>query len=420
VTGRPPWSFGEFVAQARAAGQIVVQPRMGFSDPQTMHAGLTSVRAAAATTVGTITVDSYTRVGDLTAADQALAAGVALNGYPIATYPAGTTQDVVADAGVPVQVRHGSARPEHIIRALTAAGLHATEGGPISYCLPYGRVPVRDSVHEWERSTELLVELCKENGHEAHLETFGGCMMGQLCPPSLLIALSTLEALFFRQHGLRSISLSYAQQTQADQDLEAVLAMQRLITELLPDIQSHVVVYAYMGVYPLTGGGATRLLQEAARLTARSGAARLIVKTTAEAFRIPTIAENVTALETAAAAAGLVETPDPQVDSETYAEARALVDAVLELDDDLGAALVSAFQRGYLDVPYCLHPDNAGRSTGQVDSGGRLHWTRTGSMPIRPTGRPGRRTTAPDLLDSLNYIRRTYDQPQYAAHQEPR
>jgi methylaspartate mutase epsilon subunit len=169
-----------------------------------------------------------------------------------------------------------------------------------------------------------------------------------------------------------------------------------------------------MGVYPLTGEGATRLLEEAARLTARSGAARLIVKTTAEAFRIPTIAENVTALEAAAAAAGPVATPDPHVDSETYAEARALVNAVLDLDDDLGAALVSAFQHGYLDVPYCLHPDNAGRSAGQVDTDGRLRWTRTGSMPIRPTGSAQRRTTAPDLLDSLNYVRRTYDHPQYS------
>ncbi|WP_328333353.1 methylaspartate mutase [Kribbella sp. NBC_00382] len=420
---RSPWSFGEFVAQARAAGQIVVQPRMGFSHPQTMHAGLTAVRHASATTVGTITVDSYTRVNDLTAADKALAAGVALNGYPIATYPAELTQQVIGEAGTPVQVRHGSARPEHIIRALTAAGLHATEGGPISYCLPYSRVPVRESVHEWERSTELLVELCRGNGQEAHLETFGGCMMGQLCPPGLLVALSTLEALFFRQHGLRSISLSYAQQTHAEQNTEAVLAMRRLIAELLPDVQSHVVVYAYMGVYPLTGDGATRLLQEAARLTARTGAARLIVKTTAEAFRIPTIAENVIALETAAAAAGPTATPDPYVDSETYAEARALVDAVLDLDDDIGAALISALQRGYLDIPYCLHPDNAGRATGQVGGDGRLRWTRTGSMPIRPTGPTGRRTTAPDLLESLNYIRRTYDSQQYAVavgHQEPR
>jgi methylaspartate mutase epsilon subunit len=82
-------------------------------------------------------------------------------------------------------------------------------------------------VHEWARNSELLVELCRANGQEAHLETFGGCMMGQLCPPSLLVALSTLEALFFRQHGLRSISLSYAQQTHAEQDAEAVLAMRR-------------------------------------------------------------------------------------------------------------------------------------------------------------------------------------------------
>jgi methylaspartate mutase epsilon subunit len=149
-------------------------------------------------------------------------------------------------------------------------------------------------------------------------------------------------------------------------------------------------------------------------LTARTGAARLIVKTTAEAFRIPTIAENVIALETAAAAAGPVAAPDPHVDSETYAEARALVDAVLDLDDDIGAALVSALQRGYLDVPYCLHPDNAGRSTGQVESDGRLRWTRTGSMPIRPTGSTQRRTTAPDLLDSLTYVRRTFDHPQHA------
>jgi methylaspartate mutase epsilon subunit len=426
VSTPPPGSFGAVVAQARAAGQIVVQPRMGFSDPQTMHAGLTSVRRAAATTIGTITVDSYTRVNDLGAADKALAAGVALNGYPIATYPASTTRDVVAEAvaaGVPVQVRHGSARPEHIIRALTAAGLHATEGGPISYCLPYGRVPVRDSVHEWARSSELLVELCQANDQEAHLETFGGCMMGQLCPPSLLVAISTLEALFFRQHGLRSISLSYAQQTDADQDTEAVLAMRRLIAELLPEVDSHVVVYSYMGVYPLTDDGATRLLQESAQLTARTGASRLIVKTTAEAFRIPTIAENVIALETAAAAAGPVLRPDPLVDSETYAEARALVDAVLDLDDDIGAALVSAFQRGYLDVPYCLHPDNAGRSTGQVDGDGRLRWTRAGSMPIKTTGPAQRRTTAPDLLDSLTYVRRTYDRPQLAKvadHQEHR
>lgn len=74
--------FGEFVRHRAASGELVVQPRMGFSDPARMRAGLLATRRAAATTVGTLTVDSYTRVGDLAAARDALRAGIALNGYP--------------------------------------------------------------------------------------------------------------------------------------------------------------------------------------------------------------------------------------------------------------------------------------------------------------------------------------------------
>src|SRR5205823_12314317 len=65
-----------------------------------------------------------------------------------------------------------------------------------------------DSVRNWEGCCELFVRL-RDVGVEPHLETFGGCMMGQLCPPSQLVAISVLEALFFAQHGLRSISCSY-------------------------------------------------------------------------------------------------------------------------------------------------------------------------------------------------------------------
>ena len=33
-------------------------------------------------------------------------------------------------------------------------------------------------------------------------------MLGQLCPPSQLVAISVLEALFFHRHGIRSVSVS--------------------------------------------------------------------------------------------------------------------------------------------------------------------------------------------------------------------
>jgi methylaspartate mutase epsilon subunit len=416
VVSGPADSFGTFVARAKAAGQLVVQPRMGMSSPGQMRAGLLATKHASATTVGTVTLDSYTRVGNHRAARQALADSIDLNGYPLVAHDVRVTRAVlrgVQDPTFPVQVRHGSACPQDIFAALVNAGVAATEGGPVSYCLPYSRAPLRESVANWVQCCELFARL-REAGIEPHLETFGGCMMGQLCPPSLLIALSVLEGLFFRQHGLRSVSLSYAQQTDPRQDDEAVRALRRIAGEELADVDWHVVVYTYMGVYPRTPDGASALLEASARLAVRTGAERLIVKTVAEAHRIPTIEENVQALETAARVAA-DERRNPEwtavEDSGIYAESRALIEAVLDLDPDIGRALTHAFDRGYLDVPYCLHPDNAGRTRSYIDSDGRLQWAAIGSMPIvhvAGAARP-RQLTSADLLASLSYVERTFD-----------
>ncbi|NEC64043.1 amino acid--tRNA ligase-related protein [Streptomyces sp. SID9727] len=417
MTAAAPRPFGAFVAASAATGRLVVQPRMGFGDPRTMRTGLERTKAAAATTAGTLTIDSYTRVGDLAGARAALADGDGLNGYPIATHPPAVTRsllDGVHDDGFPVQVRHGSARPQAIVRALLAAGLDATEGGPVSYCLPYGRTPLRESVAAWAEGCELLAGHARP-GSVPHLESFGGCLLGQLCPPGLLVATSVLECLFFAQHGVRSVSSSYAQQTDPGQDEEAVRALRRLAGELLPaGVDHHVVLYTYMGVYPRTERGATRLLEASARLAVRAGADRLLVKTTAESRRIPTVAENVRALETAAAAAALAGPPLPggPGDSEVYTEARALVEAVLGLHPDLSRALPAAFERGLLDVPFCLHPDNAGRSRSVIGADGRLRWSDTGAMPIRPDAPADLAPlTANGLLTALNHMADRYDRP---------
>ncbi|MEV0177415.1 methylaspartate mutase [Streptomyces sp. NPDC050803] len=411
--------FGSFVATARARGRLVVQPRMGFGSRARMRVGLERTRQAEGVTVGTITLDSYTRVGDFAAARAAVAQNLPLNGYPLLAHGAEATRallDGVQDETFPVQVRHGSARPQALFAELIAAGLHATEGGPVSYCLPYSRTPLHESVRHWAESCELLASAGGPDT-QPHLESFGGCMLGQLCPPSLLVALSVLEGLFFAQHGLRCISLSYAQQTSAEQDAEALAALHRLAAEELPDdVRWHSVLYAYMGLYPGTVRGAQRLLESAARLAVRAGAARLIVKTAAEAYRIPTIAENVAALELAAHTAehsrpDEERQPPAESDGTVYAEARALVHAVRELHPDLGTALVRAFERGLLDVPFCLHPDNQGRTRSLIDDRGRLRWSATGSLPLPPAAgqRNAPAMTAAGLLDSLTFVRRAYD-----------
>src|SRR5690606_2609115 len=98
-----------------------------------------------------------------------------------------------------------------------------------------------------------------------------------------------------------------------------------------------------------------RMLEDSARLAVRSGTERLIVKTAVEAHRIPTIAENVDALEFAAAVAedearagGTVAgVPSTGI----YEEAATLIRSTLEFGDDVGSALVAAFAHGHLDVP---------------------------------------------------------------------
>jgi methylaspartate mutase epsilon subunit len=423
-------SFGDFVVRARRAGQLIVQPRMGMSNPGMMRAGLQATKRAMAPTVGTITIDSFTRVGDHASARAAVLSGGELNGYPIVAHGVTTTRAVLAGVvgpDFPVQVRHGSPCPEDIFSALIDAGLHATEGGPVSYCLPYSRAPLDRSIRSWARACEQLARL-RDTGAEPHLETFGGCMMGQLCPPALLIALSVLEALFFRQHGVQDVSLSYAQQTSPEQDAEAVLALRRLADEWLGGADCHVVIYAYMGVYPRTPAGATLLLTEAARLAVRGGGARLIVKTTAEAHRIPSIADNVRALETAACAAAdasrLAAVPTGKnaiEDTGVYAEARALIGAVLDLGRDIGQGLANAFRSGYLDVPYCLHPDNAGRTRSYIDPTGRLQWSSIGSMPIGGMVKPAGpvHLTAANLIAALSYVERKFDKAGLDAGQTP-
>ncbi|WP_236796413.1 methylaspartate mutase [Amycolatopsis sp. GM8] len=406
----PHHDFGGRVRRAR--GQVVVQPRMGFASPTAMRTGLRRTAGLSAQTAGTITLDSYTRLGDYRAVRDALARRGDLNGYPIVTEDRGVTRAMTADLIGPdfqVQVRHGSAAPADIIRAMVDCDLYATEGGPVSYCLPYGRVPLAESIRNWRHACELLAA---QRGPDAepHLETFGGCLMGQLCPPSLLVAVSVLEAMFFRDHGLHSVSLSYAQQTDHEQDIQAIAALRTLAADYLSDVDWHIVLYTYMGVFPYTQQGALSLSRDAARLAARAGADRLIVKTRVEARRIPTIAENIEALRAAAEeTADATPAATSIVDDTTLAEARTLIEATLELSEDVGRALLLALRRGYLDVPYCLHPDNGGRARSAIDSRGRLVWAEVGRMPLRPA--PGRHPelSSARLLAGLTHVADRYD-----------
>lgn len=393
-----PADLNAHVARAAEDGRLVVQPRMGMALPGDMAAGLRAVADSQVRAVGTITLDSYTRVGDHAGARRALDEGLPLNGFPLVAHGPEITRSVAGAAGhLPVQVRHGSAQPADIFAAMAAAGLTTSEGGPVSYCLPYGRTPLAESVVSWRDASTRLAEECRAQGLGAHLETFGGCLLGQLCPPSLLVAMSVLEGLFFARCGIPSVSLSYAQQTSPVQDIEALAAMRILADELLPPwVERHIVLYAYMGVFPRGLPGAELLQATSAEVAVRGGAGRLIVKTSVEAHRIPSVWENLAALRLADATArharheSVLPWHGQAAPTDILREARALMAPALEAGD-IGEGLLHAFREGLLDVPYCLHGqqgahpggDRAGRVSG-VGADGRPPPARRPARPRQP------------------------------------
>lgn len=403
-----------FVAEAKDRSALVVQPRMGFGRIDAMRAGLREVADLEVPAVGTITIDSYTRTGDALSPFECLMAGEELNGYPIVTYPPARTRDMLEGLygpSFPIQVRHGTALPQRVIECLVRAGLDATEGGPVSYCLPYSRIPLDRSVKAWATGCHFLAN----ETERGHIESFGGCLLGQLCPPSLLLAVTVLEGRFFLQHGVRCMSLSYTQGTHGAQDRGALRALRELARLYLGDATWHVVLYTYMGLFPRTPDGATALIRDSAGLARDAGCERLVVKTISEAWQIPSVAENISALLLAADASACPSAgPTPLEDEffdEILQEARCLIDAVLNLAPDIGKALIRAFTLGILDIPFCLHADNRGEATCILDERGCLVWGRTGKLPISDGSRRGNnvRLGSGELYRMLNYIADRYD-----------
>lgn len=426
--------FTERLKAEAAEERLVVQPRMGFAAIDEMRAGLRAVRDGVAGAVGTLTIDAYTRVGQEARAESALRAGAPLNGFPITVHGPDATRAMlegVADATFPVQIRHGAAFPQRIFAAAAAAGVLATEGGPISYNLPYSRAAISDTVVAWREAADIWAAAAERTGEAAHLESFGGCMYGQLCPPELLIALSILEALFFARRGVPSVSVSLAQGSSPDQDVGGLIALGRIAGRRLAGVDWSRVFYSFMGLFPETPAGAERLIRDSARIARIAGCERLIVKTAAEARGIPSIEENVAALGWARASADAANEP-PDGAALAWADwieaaAEALIDDVLAGAPEIGDALARAFDEGRLDVPFCVHPGNRGAAQARVDpETGAVIWVDPGAMAIPDGGARGhppmghsptvhtpstRALTADSFRQSLYAVRRAYDAP---------
>ncbi|MBY5935082.1 hypothetical protein KUV51_18905 [Tateyamaria omphalii] len=365
--------FNAYVTRTSGKHGPLVQPRMGVGPLEDMRDGLMATATANPATVCTITLDSFTRVCAFDKAAAALASGAHLNGFPIMAYPREAVRELVSEiasaTGRPVQVRHGSALPSKVFQRMAEIGMTATEGGPVSYCLPYSRLPLEQAVDDWRQGARALAEA----SDISHIESFAGCMMGQMADPALLVALSVLEALFLKQCGVSSVSVSYAQGISPTQDRAALRALDVLTSHYLDGHPFHIVAYVFMGLFPNTMIGFCRITEDLLSIAQSENVARVIVKTPVENRRIPTVAENVASLNFSHHSMAQNTMPEHPFDNREFeavlARADLLIEQTLRKDPDVGRALLAAFADGILDVPYCLHTSNRSRARTAIMDG---------------------------------------------------
>jgi methylaspartate mutase epsilon subunit len=394
---QPSWP----ALQQRAAGggrPPLIQPRSGVSLVDEQIRLFRAFKGAGAHALS-YQVDSLTRNNNYAGAEEAInesrATGLStLNGFPVINHGVAGLRRVISEVQVPLQTRHSTRDPRLLAEISYAGGVTAFEGGPICYNIPYYKnYPLRESLRTWQYVDRLTGIYYERYGIRLDREFFG-TLTATLIPPSLAIAVDLIEAVLAVQQGVKCVSLGYAEQGNRAQDIAAIRTMKAMAGELLGrlgyrDVQVNTVFHQYMAAFPGDPARAEALIYNSAITMALSGATRVIVKTPAEAVKIPTLADNVHGI--GLVMRGMADAAGHAVDEARVAEecalirreAQSMIDAVLMCGGGCFAeGVVKGFARGHLDIPFSPSVHNRHEVMTARDVEGAVRYLAFGGLPF--------------------------------------
>jgi methylaspartate mutase epsilon subunit len=393
---RQPSFPAEHAAVLRRARPMLLQPRSGVATIGDQIRAFRSYVSAGARVLS-YQVDSLTRLNEYAQADEAIRESVqtgvsSLNGFPVVSHGVAGLRRVIGAIGVPLQTRHSTRDPRLLAEISYAGGVTAFEGGAICYNIPYYKdYRLADSIPVWQYVDRLTAQYFERFGIALDREFFG-TLTGTLIPPCLAIAVDLLESILAVTQGVKCLSLGYAEQGHRVQDIAAIRTLGRMARDLVRalgyrDVQINTVFHQYMAAFPNDRARAESLIYQSAITAGLSGATRALIKTPVEAFRIPSIADNVLAMalvRAGVAAAATEPVDEPAVEAECRLIARetqAILDSVIYSGSgDVAPGIVQAFRRGLLDIPFAPSIHNAGAVLTARDLTGAVRFLSTGHL----------------------------------------
>ncbi|MEG3639636.1 methylaspartate mutase subunit E [Magnetococcus sp. PR-3] len=377
---------------------ILIQPRSGVGNAQE-QIDLFQAFANRGAHVLSYQVDSLTRNNDYLGVDELLKdaylkTSSVLNGFPLINHGVPTLRRISQQVATPLQCRHSTRYPELLAEVSYAGGVTAFEGGPICYNIPYFKdYALQEAIHCWQYVDRLTGHYYEKAGIVLDREFFG-TLTATLIPPSLAITTCILESILAAQQGVKCVSLGYAEQGNRIQDVAAIRTMAQLGRKMLDnlgyhDVQVNTVFHQYMAAFPLDPNKARELILQSAVTAGCSGATRMLIKTVAEAFKVPNKTDNLEAIRLAQAGLQMAQ----RVELDQHAlhhemsiiqqEVESIFDAiVLAGNGNLIEGIIKGFQRGLLDIPFAPSIHNQGNVLTARDVEGAVRFLDCGHLPF--------------------------------------
>ena len=396
--GRQP-SFPAAQALVKTSGApMLIQPRSGVPGVLQQTKLFAAFKSAGARVLS-YQVDSMTRNNNYRGADEAIresrVSGVStLNGFPVINHGVPGLRRIISAIKVPLQTRHSTRDPRLLAEISYAGGVTSFEGGAICYNIPYYKdYPLDESIKRWQYVDRLTGLYFERYGIRLDREFFG-TLTATLIPPSLAIVVNILETLLAIQQGVKCVSLGYAEQGNRIQDVAAIRMLQQMTEETVKnlgykDIQINTVFHQYMAAFPDTPQRAEQLIYQSAVTASLSGATRVIVKTPAEAYKIPTLTDNIHGLNLVMM--GVSSGAQMQLDEEQLAaeswiirrEVQNILDSVIGCGrGSITEGIVMGFRKGFIDVPFSPSIYNKGEVMTARDVDGAVRFLSFGNLQL--------------------------------------
>lgn len=378
--------------------KTLVQPRGGFPTQEKMFALYKEFKATGVDILP-MTIDSNTRLNDYASAKKMLQLSIDekkdfLNGYPLISHGYKTAREMITHFDTPISLRHGTPDARLLVDMAIASGAFEIEGGPITYILPYSKNFPQDKAFLYWKHVEKLCAKYSTLNEPINRESFGP-LTATLVPPVITIVIQIAEMLLSLEEGVKSFSVSFAQTGSLNQDLVMGNVIKKKAKEYADkigceDATINLVYHQWMGAFPRDKNKSDCLINTGAMIAKMVGANKIITKTRAEAFGIPTKEENGLAVSNVQYTLNILNGIPAFKDEEEEENLERQIDEVFEAifndpADTLWRKIFNSIKNGIIDVPYSPHIINNNELITVRDESKNIRIYKRGKVPISDT-----------------------------------